>query len=118
MPLTLYIKDLVIVGKHGVNELEKQSPQRFKVTVELSIAGSKAIVSDKLSDTPNWSHLRNDIVKIVEDHSYDLMERLAMEIAVKMLEDKRVAKTVVIIDKIDAFESGVPGVQLEITREA
>jgi dihydroneopterin aldolase len=114
MPLTLFIKDLVVAGKHGVHDHEKESPQRFKVTVELDIIGSKAVVSDNLTDTVDWSRLRNTIVDIIENHSYDLMERLAMEIAAKMLEDKRVSRAVVTIDKIDAFESGIPGVRLEI----
>jgi dihydroneopterin aldolase len=114
MPLTVFIKDLVVAGKHGVHDHEKESLQRFGITVELSIAGSKAIVSDKLADTPDWSQLKQTIIAIVEGKSYDLMERLAMEIAAQILKDKRVAKTVVIIDKIDAFESGIPGVRLEV----
>lgn len=114
MPLTLFIKDLVVAGKHGVHDHEKESPQRFGVTVELSISNSKAIVSDDLTDTPDWSRLRKEIIAIVEGKSYDLVERLAMEIAAKMLEDKRVSRAVVTIDKMDAFESGVPGVRLEV----
>lgn len=114
MPLTVFIKDLIIAGRHGVHDHEKESPQRFKVTVELSIADSKAAVSDNLIDTPDWSRLKNSIIHIVENRSYDLMERLAMEIAAKMLEDKRVSRAVVTIDKIDAFESGVPGVCLTV----
>ena len=114
MPLTLFIRDLVIAGRHGVHDHEKESPQRFGISVELSVAGSKAVVSDDLADTPDWSHLRQAIIAIVEGKSYDLMERLAMEIAAKMLEDKRVSRAVVTIDKIDAFESGIPGVRLEV----
>lgn len=114
MPLTIFIKDLVVAGKHGVHDHEKESPQRFSVTVELSIAGSKAVVSDNLADTSDWSHLRQAITSIVEGKSYNLIERLAMEIAAKMLEDKRIAKAIVVIDKIDAFESGIPGVRLEV----
>ena len=114
MPLTVYIKDLVVAGKHGVHDHEKENPQCFSVTVELSITGSKAPVSDNLTDTVDWSRLKKDIIKIVQDKSYDLMERLAQEIAAKMLEDKRVRKTAVTIDKIDAFESGMPGVRLEV----
>jgi 7,8-dihydroneopterin aldolase/epimerase/oxygenase len=114
MPLTLYIKDLVIAGKHGVHDHEKENPQRFGVTVELSIAGSKAIVSDNLADTPDWSQLKRDIIKIVEGKTYNLIERLAMEITASILKDKRVSRAVVTIDKIDAFESGIPGVRLEV----
>lgn len=114
MPLTLFIKDLVVAGKHGVHDHEKESPQRFGITVELSIAGSKAPISDNLADTTDWSRLRNEIIAIVEGKTYNLIERLAMEIAAKTLEDKRVTKAIVIIDKIDAFESGIPGVRLEV----
>lgn len=116
MPLTLFIRNLVITGKHGFHDHEKETPQRFSVTVELSMPGSKAPVSDNLSDTHNWSSLRDEITAIVEGKTYNLMERMAMEIAAKILEDKRVTKTVVAIDKIDAFESGIPGVRLELTQ--
>jgi dihydroneopterin aldolase len=114
MPLSLFIKDLVIAGKHGVHDHEKESPQRFGVTVELDITGSKATVSDELADTLNWTKIKEDIIKIVEGKTYNLIERLAMEIAAKILEDKRIAKVIVTIDKIDAFESGIPGVRLEV----
>ena len=118
MPLTVFIRDLVVAGKHGVHEHEKESAQRFKISVELSLPDAKATVSDDLNDTADWSRLKKDIIGIVEDNTYDLMERLAMEIAARMLADERVAKTVVTVDKIDAFESGVPGVRLEVDRTA
>ncbi|HEX5744228.1 MAG TPA: dihydroneopterin aldolase [Candidatus Saccharimonadales bacterium] len=118
MPLRVFIKDLVIAGKHGVNDHEKESPQRFNVTVELNLAATKATISDNLLDTADWSRLRRRIIAIVEGKSYNLIERLAMEIAAKLLEDKRIAKAIVTIDKIDAFESGIPGVRLEVDRTA
>ena len=114
MPLTLFIKDLVIAGTHGVHDHEKESPQRFGVTVELKTPKSKAPITDDLTDTVDWSQLKTEIIKIVEGKTYDLIERLAMEVAAKMLEDKRVSHVVVTIYKIDAFESGVPGVRLEV----
>jgi dihydroneopterin aldolase len=117
MALTIFIRDLVVSGTHGVHEHEKRSPQRFKITVELEIAGdSKALASDQLEDTLDWSRLRDDIVHIVENETYDLMERLAMEIANKLLAGRGVAGAVVTIDKLDAFETGVPGVRLELRR--
>ncbi len=44
MPLRVFIKDLVIAGKHGVHEHEKESPQRFNVSVELKLAATKATI--------------------------------------------------------------------------
>jgi dihydroneopterin aldolase len=118
MPLRVFIKDLVVAGRHGVHDHEKESPQRFSITVELRLAATKATVSDDLADTADWSRLRREIIGIVEGKSYDLVERLAMEIAARMLEDKGVAKAVVTIDKMDAFETGVPGVRLEVDQSA
>lgn len=114
MPLRVFIKDLVIAGKHGVHDHEKESPQRFNVTVELKLAATKSTISDDLSDTADWSKLRRQIITIVEGKSYNLIERLAMEIAAKMLENKQIVRAIVTIDKMDAFESGVPGVRLEV----
>lgn len=116
MPLTVFIKDLVVAGKHGVHEREKQHHQRFKVTVELELSDAVAASSDKLEDTVDWSRARDEIIKIVGSGSYDLVERLSGEIAAKMLEDKRVAGAVVTVEKLDAFESGVPGVRLGTSR--
>lgn len=118
MPLTVFIKDLIVAGKHGVHDHEKESAQRFSISVELSMSGTEATISDNLNDTADWSRLKKAIISIIEDNTYDLMERLAMEIAARMLSDKRVAKAVVTIDKIDAFESGVPGVRLEVDQAA
>lgn len=116
MALTIFIKDLVVSGKHGVHEHEKRTPQRFRITVELDLADGRAPTSDRLEDTLDWSRLRDDIVRIVEEDTYELVERLAREIADAILADERVIGTVVTIDKLDAFASGIPGVRLELRR--
>lgn len=116
MPITIYIRDMVISGRHGIHDHEKKSPQRFKVSVELTLSDGKAGVTDNLTDTVDWSRARDEIIKIVEGNSYDLVERLAGEIADRLLEEQRVAGVMVVIDKIDAFTSGTPGVRLELRR--
>lgn len=116
MALTVFIKDLVVTGRHGVHQHEKETPQRFKITIVLDMPDSKASVSDDLADTVDYLRLRDDIVRIVEDKTYELLERLAAEIAARALEDKHVSRAVVTVDKLDAFDSGVPGVRLEVAQ--
>jgi len=111
--LVLYIKDLVVEGKHGFHPHEKQTAQRFKISVELTISNSKAGQSDDLADTINWSELRDNIVATVQNNSFNLVERLAQAIADQILADTRVEKLIVSIDKLDAFASGIPGIRLE-----
>ncbi len=116
IPFKLYIRDLIVEGKHGVHKHEKETSQRFSITVVLSISDSKAVTSDSLEDTLNWSNIKADITSVVEAKSYNLIERLAKEVADTILIDKRVSKVLVKIDKIDAFDSGIPGIKLEVAQ--
>jgi dihydroneopterin aldolase len=111
---SLYIKDLIIEAKHGMHDHEKQTKQRFLVSVELILDLSRAGQSDDLADSLDWLLLKNEIVAIVQSNSFNLMERLAQVIADAMLKHRGVQKVSVTIDKIDAFESGVPGVRLTV----
>jgi FolB domain-containing protein len=111
---SLYIKDLIIEAKHGVHDHEKQTKQRFLVSVELTIDLSRAAQSDDLADSLDWLLLKNEIVTIVQGNSFNLMERLAQVIAEAMLKHHGVQEASVAIDKIDAFESGIPGIRLTV----
>lgn len=112
----LYIRDLVVTGRHGVHESEKTKPQRFNITLTATLDLLPAAQSDDLNDTVNWSRLRQAVIKIVQANSFDLMERLADAIATRILrEDGRLRQVTVSVEKLDAFNSGVPGVTIEKT---
>jgi FolB domain-containing protein len=108
----IYIKDLVVEATHGLHPHEKTTPQRFRISAELTVDLAKAGVTDDIDDTLNWSEVRGTIVKTVQNTSFNLVERLAQEIINNLLVDKRIRKVTVSVDKLDAFESGVPGVRL------
>jgi dihydroneopterin aldolase len=110
----VFIKDLVVTGVHGVNPDEKVNPQRFKISLRLTIDLQKAGQSDNLDDTLDWSLLRKKVISIVQDNSFNLIERLAHEIATELLKDKRVQGLKLSIEKLDAFETGIPGIELTI----
>lgn len=109
---SLHIKDLIIEAKHGVRGHEKQTNQRFRVSVELTLDLRQAAASDNLADSLDWSTLRDEIVAIVQGQSFNLMERLAQVIADAMLKHRGVNEVSVTVDKIDAFSSGIPGIRL------
>ncbi len=112
--LVICVKNLIVEGKHGIHQHEKDRAQRFNVNVELALSSNKAGISDNINDTLNWSELRNTILAIAKSSSFNLVESLAQEIADQVLLDKRVVKAIVSVDKLDAFKSGVPGVRLEL----
>jgi FolB domain-containing protein len=111
----IYIKDLVVSGRHGVHPSEKEHAQRFSITVELTVDVSKAATSDNLDDTINYSVVRATIIDTVQNNSFNLIERLAQEITDRLLLASRAENVVVSIDKLDIFETGIPGVRINTT---
>ncbi len=118
MGSVIYIKDLVVEGKHGVHPREKAKAQRFNVNVELIVDTAKAARSDNLADTLNYSTVRTIIVDTIQNNSFNLLEKLADQLAGQILADHRIQKMVLSIDKPDAFKSGVPGIRLEVKQPA
>lgn len=115
--LVVSIKDLVVEARHGVHPNEKEQAQRFIFNVEVTL-DSRANISDDLTDTLNYTELKQIILKTAQNNSFNLIERLAQTVAAQILENERVRKVVVAIDKPDVFETGVPGIRLEVTSEA
>jgi dihydroneopterin aldolase len=108
--ITVYIKDLVVSGTHGWHDHEKTTPQRFSVFVELEVE-TQAGQTDRLEDTVNWSGIRDQIIDIVENNSFSLIEKLAQTIADTLISDSKIKKSTVSVDKLEAFSSGIPGVR-------
>jgi dihydroneopterin aldolase len=113
---SIFIKNLIIEAKHGVHPQEKQTAQRFRISVEVVMDTTRAGVSDDLADTIDWSTLRQTIIATVENNTFNLMERLAKEVGDQILLDQRLEKVLVSIDKLDAFQTGTPGIKLEVNR--
>jgi len=113
MPV-VYLRDLTIKAKHGVRPGEKEHAQRFVFHVEVTI-NSAAGITDDLADTLDYSALRQLITKVAQGQSFDLLDRWAQAVGDRILEDDRVQKVVVAIEKPDIFDNGVPGVRLEVT---
>jgi dihydroneopterin aldolase len=113
--LVIRITDLAVEAKHGVHQNEKQHPQRFIFNVELTLDNGQAGISDDLADTLDYSELRQTIIDTTLNNSFNLIERLAREVADQILLDKRVQKVVISIDKPDVYKNGTPGVKLEAT---
>jgi FolB domain-containing protein len=113
--IAIYIKDLVVEAKHGWHPHEKTKDQRFKISVELQTE-TKSTKTDELDDTLNWSALRDQIVAVIKNNSFNLVEKLAQAIAEDLLTNGSVEKVTVSVDKLDAFANGVPGVRLELSR--
>lgn len=93
------IRGLEVMGTHGVYDFEKSRPQPFVVDLILSIDLREACSSDDIHDTISYSAFVNEVRRVIEGPSCNLLEKLADRIAVAVLKDERVTQAEITIRK-------------------
>jgi 7,8-dihydroneopterin aldolase/epimerase/oxygenase len=95
----IILRNMVFRGQHGVHPAERELGQRFEVDVELSLDLSRAMVSDTLQDTVNYSHAFAIVREEVEQHHYQLLEALAGAIVGRLLAELQIMSVLVRVRK-------------------
>lgn len=111
----IYIKDLHLRCIIGINDYERDRKQDIVINLTLELDVTRAGQSDALEDTVDYKTIKNNIVERVEKSEFNLVERLAEEVAQICLSDNRVRKTHVRIDKPGALRFA-RSVAVEISR--
>jgi dihydroneopterin aldolase len=86
-------------GRHGAYPGEKEHLQAFDLALKLDADLSLAARSDQLADTIDYAAIHRRVVEIVEQRSFDLLERLGGEVLDAVFEDERVRAAEVTIGK-------------------
>lgn len=81
----IVIENLETFGYHGVFEEEAFLGQKFIVSATLYLNTRKAGKTDDLKESLDYGEVCQTIKKLVENERYQLIERLAEEIAEKLL---------------------------------
>jgi dihydroneopterin aldolase/D-erythro-7,8-dihydroneopterin triphosphate epimerase len=97
------IHDLLLRTIIGVNPEERVNRQDVIVNVRLETDLAPAGRSDELSDAVNYRTITKDIIDHVEASTFNLVERLAEEIARVCLRDARVLRVTVSVQKPGAL---------------
>jgi len=103
-------------GRHGAYPGEKDRPQAFDVVLVLDVDVTIASRSDRLADTIDYAHLHRRVVEIVEQRSFDLLERLGDELLAAAFADERVRAASVTIAKPGILDGATASVTLRRTR--
>lgn len=112
----IHIRDLELRCIVGVYPEERCEKQDVIINVTLYCDLRAACRSDHLEDTIDYKSLKKRIVAEVEESSHFLVERLAQHVADVCLEDSRIKKVDVIVDKPGALRFA-RSVAIEISRE-
>lgn len=96
---TIFLDGMQFYGYHGVNPEERSLGQRFLVDVELSTMLQTAGRSDNLNDTINYSTVYKRVRAIVEGSPRSLIEAVAEEIAMTLLNEFPTTRVIVTVRK-------------------
>jgi dihydroneopterin aldolase len=99
------LKNLRLLGHHGVHAYEKEQGQEFVFDVELEVGERGA--SDDLSDAVDYSAVARAIQEISDARSYNLLEALACAVADDLLARFSPARVVVRVSKPAARPGGL-----------
>ncbi len=99
----IFIRDLLVRCIIGVNDEERREKQDVIINITLYADLRKACQNDDIDDTVNYKTVKLNVLSMAEQSSFLLIEKLAGEIAVICLNDPRVMKVKVSVDKPGAL---------------
>lgn len=111
------IKNLLARGVIGVNDWERKRPQNILINLTLFTDTRRAAQSDNLDDCVNYSTMSKKVLAHAETANRETVEALANDLAILCLEEPRVTKVMVRVEKPGAvrFAESV-GVEVERSR--
>ncbi len=109
------IRDLMLTCILGVNEVERRERQNVCVNLTIFTDTRAAARSDSLAETVDYRRLKLAVRTMVETSEFNLLERLAEEVASLCLEEPRVTGVRVCVGKPGALRRART-VEVEITR--
>ncbi|MBC5815368.1 MAG: dihydroneopterin aldolase [Candidatus Eremiobacteraeota bacterium] len=107
------LRGIIAHGRHGANPGERDAEQPFEVDLKLELDLGGGERSDDLEQTVDYAKLHADIVKVISDHSYYLLERLAGAIIDEIFRNARVARAEVRVGKPRLLDGATPSVTLK-----
>ncbi|WP_413208205.1 dihydroneopterin aldolase [Rhodospirillum sp. A1_3_36] len=113
----VFIRDLDIQGRIGVNADERDRDQTIRVNLNLAVVEGTTPVDDNLENVVCYGQLAKNIKGIVTAGHINLVETLAERIAEMSLSDPRVRRARVRVEKPEAITDSL-GAGVEIERIA
>jgi len=114
--MIIKIKNLHLRTFIGFKEWEREKKQDILVNLELVIQDETAVRTDMVSDSVDYKKIKYSIVDSVEQGSFNLLERLAGHILDIVMENEKVARATVELDKPHALRFA-DSVSIVLSRE-
>jgi dihydroneopterin aldolase/D-erythro-7,8-dihydroneopterin triphosphate epimerase len=114
----IQIKDLLLRTIIGINEEERRNRQDVLINITLFADTRAAGASDEIEHAVNYRTITKRVIAMVDTSRFSLVEKMAAEIASICLDDERVERVRVRVEKPGAlrFARSV-GVEIERARD-
>ena len=112
----IHIRDLLLRCIVGIRDWEREAKQNVLLNITLHCDLKEAGESDDIADTVDYVTIKKRVVDVVEGSSFYLVEALAQAVADVCLEDRRVLRADVLLEKPGALRFART-VAVEISRE-
>lgn len=99
----IQIKDLMLRTIVGINDEERRNRQDVLINIVLYADTRAAGASDDINDAVNYRTITKRVISLVEGSQFYLVERMAAEIAAICLDDARVQRAAVRVEKPGAL---------------
>ena len=83
----VYIKGLQAQSVIGVYAWEREIRQTLVLDLEMASDTVRAAASDQIADALDYAAISSEVIRLVEDSEYQLIESLAEEVAQMVLKD-------------------------------
>ncbi|QDT31872.1 dihydroneopterin aldolase [Thalassoglobus polymorphus] len=108
------IKDLLVRTIIGINPDERKNRQDVVINLKFQVDIRPAGASDDIEDAVNYRTICKSVIAFVEESKFQLVEKLAEEVARLCLKDERIERVWVSIEKPGALRfSRTVGVTIE-----
>ena len=113
----VFIKNILARGIIGINEWERDKPQDILINIDLFTAPRNQAESDDANEIIDYSEVTKKVLRHAETAKRYTVEALANDIAKICLEDTRVLKVTVRVEKPGAVRfAQTVGVEIERSR--
>ena len=112
----MFVRDLVLDCLIGVHRYERDGRQRVRINLSLDVLETGHADRDRLADVVNYDTLVVRIRALAQNGHVNLVETFAERVASICLEDDRVRRATVRVEKLDVFDD-TESVGVEIERE-
>jgi dihydroneopterin aldolase/D-erythro-7,8-dihydroneopterin triphosphate epimerase len=111
----IYIRDLALRCIIGVYPEERREKQDVIINIVLECDQSAAAKSDRIDNAVDYKGIKKEVIQLVENSEFNLIETLADRIAQACLRNPKVEQASVTVDKPAALRFA-RSVAVEVTR--